>query len=157
MKVILFLIVLVIHGFSITQSVLVTRVVDGDNNHFKDYKGKKKKVRLWGIDAPELTQRDGAKSGRFLSILISGSYVTLNVIETDRYGRWVAQVFDEQNRYLNEEMVRLGLAWVYDSYVGDQVPEWFEYQRQAQAKQIGLWRIKSPVPPWEYRRKTYSK
>ena len=75
-----------------------------------DSNNQRKKF-VWGIDAPELTQRDGAQSGRFLATLIGGQPITIKILETDRYGRLIAKVYDKDATYLNEEMVRLGLAW----------------------------------------------
>ena len=153
MKLFLFLWVMSIQIFSVTLNVNVTRVIDGDTLYVNDEQGQRHKVRLWGIDAPELTQRDGAQSGRFLGVLVGGKSVKIKVVDTDRYGRWIAKVYDENNLYLNEEMVRLGLAWVYDFYVQDQQPSWNYYQDLAKAKKIGVWRRRSPIPPWDYRQK----
>ena len=66
---------------------MVTRVIDGDTIYVLDSNNQRKKVRFWGIDAPELTQRDGAQSGRFLATLIGGQPITIKILETDRYGR----------------------------------------------------------------------
>lgn len=59
------------------------------------------RVRIWGIDAPEMdTRRD----------LIDGQPVGCNPVDTDRYGRTVAQCWLPDGRDLACEMVRAGWA-----------------------------------------------
>ena len=150
MKVLFFLAFLITQIAATTANVLVTRVIDGDTLYVKNG-SVKQKIRLWGIDAPELSQKDGAKSGRFLATRISGEWCTIKIIDTDRYGRLVAKIYDSNETYVNEEMVRLGLAWVYTRYVNETQPDWVRYQQQARDKKIGLWRRRNPTEPWLYR------
>ncbi|MGA0241816.1 MAG: thermonuclease family protein [Candidatus Marinamargulisbacteria bacterium] len=133
------------------MAVTVIRVVDGDTIHVKTPEGDRKKVRLWGIDAPELTQKDGAVAGRFLASLIGGESVILHVVDTDEYGRLVAKVTDAQGRFVNEEMIKMGLAWVYWYYVKDTQPKWGALAANAKTKKWGIWRRGIPVEPWRHR------
>ena len=134
-----------------TYNAQVVRVVDGDTLHVKDAKGQRQKIRLFGIDAPELRQRDGAASGRYLGVRIGGLPVTVVVKDVDPYDRQVAMVYDEYGQSLNEEMIRLGLAWVYRSYAKN--PSWNAIEAHARVSKVGLWRRKTPIPPWQFRQR----
>lgn len=50
---------------------------------------------------------------------------------------------------VNAEMVRVGMAWVYDKYVTDRSP--YALQDAAKAARRGLWADPDPMPPWEWR------
>jgi micrococcal nuclease len=108
------------------------------------------KVRLDGIDAPELKQAFSQQSKQTLSDLVFGKSVMLHVTGKDRYKRTLAVVVvNELN--VNLEMVRRGLAWRYDKYSKD--AELLAAQEAAKAGKLGLWRDPQPVPPWEWRAK----
>ncbi|MEC8678468.1 MAG: thermonuclease family protein [Candidatus Margulisiibacteriota bacterium] len=157
MKAILFLVIVAIQAYAITPNAIVTRVIDGDTIVVKTNQSQKQKVRLWGIDAPEMRQKSGSKSGRFLTTLLTDQRVYIDVVSTDKHGRLVANVYDSNGVYINEEMIRIGLAWVYANFVNDSKPNWYELQANAQKKRIGLWRYRNPIPPWEYRQKRRKK
>ena len=54
---------------------------------------------------------------------------------------------------LQDALVSSGLAWVDDRYCKLAVCDlWRLHQREAKAAGRGLWRDKSPVPPWTWRR-----
>ena len=141
----------------------VIRVVDGDSMHvelmggqkrrwwFQKRKGTVKKIRLFGIDAPEVSQRTGPKSGRYLATRIGGEEITIKEVDQDQYGRTVAVIYDKNNKNINREMVEVGLAWVYRKYYEN--PEWIQLEANAKAQKIGIWRKGTPIPPWEYREK----
>lgn len=108
------------------------------------------KVRLEGIDAPELKQPFSQQSKEALSGLVFGKVVTLQVTGTDRYKRTLAVVVaDGVNA--NLELVRRGLAWRYDQYSKDAAL--LAAQNEAKKAKRGLWRDPAPVPPWEWRKK----
>lgn len=142
-------------SFSVTFNATVVRVVDGDTIHVQLSNNERKKIRLFGIDAPEMRQRDGAKSGRYLAVRIGDADVQVVPQDVDPYGRTVAIVFDAFGQNINAEMVRLGLAWVYRKYT--QNPEWLVLEQTAKDERIGLWRRKNPLPPWEFRFQTRPK
>jgi endonuclease YncB( thermonuclease family) len=55
---------------------------------------------------------------------------------------------------LNEELIRVGLAWVYSRYCDRPVCEnWIGLESEAREAKRGLWRDTNPIPPWEFRRK----
>ena len=68
---------------------------------------------------------------------------------TDRYGRTVARVrCDGQDA--SEQLVRSGMAWVFDRYVTDR--SLYPLQDEARAARRGLWADNNPTSPWEWRK-----
>ena len=75
----------------------------------------------------------------------------MEVRDTDRYGRLVAEVRLADGRSLNRELVQAGMAWWYKDYA----PKDTELARlEAAARQAkqGLWSEPHPVEPWVFRR-----
>lgn len=104
------------------------------------------KVRLEGIDAPELKQPFSQQSKEALSGLVFGKAVTLHVTGKDRYKRTLAVVV-AGGVNVNRELVRLGLAWRYEAYSKDAAL--LAAQNAAKGAKRGLWIDPAPVPPWE--------
>lgn len=90
------------------------------------------RIRLAGIDAPELSQPGGAKARSHLIRLIAGGAVRIEPLGTDRYGRLVARVHARCGD-LGRRMVRDGYARA--AYGQDYVCE----ERHARRKRAGLW------------------
>lgn len=107
------------------------------------------RVRLYGIDAPELGQSFGKAAKQALSDFAFGQDVTLYPTGTDRYGRLLAWVFRGQ-RCVNRELVSNGLAWWYEKYAPHETGL-RNAQNAARAARRGLWSA-AAIPPWEYRR-----
>ena len=82
--------------------------------------------------------------------MIFGKTVTVDIQDTDRYGRTVGRVY-ANSLDVNAEMIRRGAAWVYRKYAKDKTL----YPPEAQAKQDkrGLWNLPESqrIPPWEWR------
>ncbi len=97
--------------------VQVAHVFDGDT--FRTRNGEK--VRLLGINTPEIahgsqsSEAYGIKAKRRLRALINGQLVQLRTDreKRDKYGRTLAQVYLRDGRWINDIMVREGLAHVY--------------------------------------------
>ena len=78
--------------------------------------------------------------------------MSLRVLDTDRYGRIVAELVLKHGPVLNHEIARAGLAWWFGRYApNDRELETLE--REARNPRRGLWGDDAPVPPWEYRRR----
>ena len=67
-------------------------VPDGDTIVVRDERGRDVRVRLYGIDAPELHQRGGEQARDRLLRLVMDRTVYLVTIDRDGYGRDVAHV-----------------------------------------------------------------
>jgi endonuclease YncB( thermonuclease family) len=126
----------------------VVRVGDGDTLTVEDPSGRSYKVRLVGIDAPELAQPFGAESRQALLKQTRGKNVRVRWQEEDRYGRLLGDVYLGET-HLNESQVRSGWAW---KYLRAKSAALAAAERTAREKRLGLWAKENPTPPWEYRR-----
>ena len=90
-------------------------------------------VRLNGIDTPEIKgktedEKTAAKQARdALSNLILNKYVTLQNIQTEKYGRILADVFIEKV-HLNEWLITEKYAVKYDGGTKKQPTSWLKYR-----------------------------
>ena len=129
----------------------VVGVLDGDTIDCYG-SGKKVRVRLAEIDAPEKTQAYGQKAKQLLSSLTYGKTVTVTYNQQDRYGRIIGEVFTATDPItVNYRMVQNGLAWSYDRYNKDRA--YITAAQKAKASRIGLWASKNPINPEDYRHK----
>ena len=114
-----------------------------------------KKIRLAGIDAPELKQPYGIGSRDALSQDVLNQSVTVDTNKTDRYGRTVGKVL-LNGEDINLKQVRRGLAWVYTDYIKELSAEDRELYKAAEKaandEHLGLWQDQQPVAPWTYRK-----
>ncbi len=133
----------------------VEKIIDGDTISVQ-YKAQSILVRLWGIDTPEYHQAYSRVAKQYTAQLVNNSLVRLEEKDWDDYGRMVAIVTMKNDSCLNEELLKAGLAWVHIYYCKEAIcDQWNEYEKIARQKRIGLWREKSPVPPWVHKRKRY--
>lgn len=129
----------------------VVAVTDGDTVRIIDEANVQYRIRFASIDAPEKKQDFGAQSKQKLSELIYGKIVNVQVDTVDRYGRSVGVVYYD-NKNINEEMVRFGLAWVYIDYLNKRDNYYLDIQKEAQKNKTGLWSQSNPMAPWEFRK-----
>ncbi len=91
----------------------VTRVSDGDTVWVQpDSGGARRKLRLEGIDAPEICQTGGDASRAALHALTRHRTVEVKIRAHDDYGRGLARL-TFQGQDIGAEMVRSGQAWSY--------------------------------------------
>lgn len=145
------LLVLVATAGGLHAETLVGRVVgvaDGDTlTALVDL--REVRVRLAEIDAPEKRQPFGTVAKASLAAMTFGRAVTLDVQDTDRYGRKVARVY-VGTQDVNLEQVSRGMAWAYRKYVRDE--RIMEAEEEAREAGRGLWMARGVVPPWEWRK-----
>ncbi len=123
----------------------VKRVIDGDTLELDD----KTKVRLLGINTPEIAGRDhlaengGWDAKQWVIRQLRGQRVRLetDVEARDRYQRTLGHVFTEDGHHINLELVRNGLASV------EIFPPNLKYaeelmivEQSAQQHNLGIWR-----------------
>jgi len=128
----------------------VVSVIDGDTIELLDPYMKLHKIRLYCIDAPEKSMPFGQRAKQKLSELIYSKDLSINVTDTDRYGREIGDLI-LNGRSINLEMVRSGFAWEYPKYCRDSA--YWSAQNKAAAARLGLWADRDPIPPWEYRKR----
>jgi len=132
---------------------VVERVADGDTFTCRD----RRRVRLLGIDTPELAQGEPGRQAyaALRRLLPPGTTVRLerDVAPRDRFGRELAYVWSG-TRLVNEVLVREGWAMLYT------LPPNVKYagrleraQNEARAARAGLWRSGGfDCAPGAYRR-----
>jgi micrococcal nuclease len=118
---------------------VVERVADGDTFSCRDGR----RVRLIGIDAPELRQGEPARLARAALTRLAppGTALRLegDVTPRDRYGRELAHVWTG-SRLVNEALVLEGWAMLYTVPPNVKYAERLERaQKKARAAGAGLW------------------
>lgn len=128
----------------------VVGVHDGDTITLRTQTNQTVKVRLLGIDAPEIGQPFGTKSKQALSSMVFGRDVLVASTGEDKYGRVLGDIRAGQV-WANLMMVQLGMAWHYVKY--DQRPELSAAEIEAHSSRRGLWSDPNAMPPWDWRKK----
>jgi len=128
----------------------ISHVYDGDTVSARCGQGELK-VRVYGIDAPEMGQQPwGEWSRDMLRGLAPADQVRVRVVDTDSYGRTVAQLLYE-DQDLGLTMVRQGGAVVYEQY--NRFQAYRRAQAEARQEQLGIWaKPGAQQKPWEWRR-----
>lgn len=122
------------------------RMIPFENNEIL---AKKYRLRLRGIDAPESKMPYGQEAKMELTKIVQGKSLRVLVYGEDRYHRSVADIYCN-NIFVQEYMLKKGLAWHYAAY--DKRPELESWEKQARGKRVGLWASKNPEKPWEWRK-----
>lgn len=137
-------------GYNEVFSADVAKVIDGDTLEVR-YQGRKLRVRLFGIDAPEWQQEFSHQAKTFTRQRVLGQRVELRSKAWDKYGRLVAVVHVGGDS-LNEELLREGLAWVHIYYCKEPIcRKWRQLEQEARIARRGLWENETPVPPWKWK------
>ncbi len=135
----------------IVQYGRVTRVVDGDTIDVRLHSGADRRVRLIGIDTPEVyggTECGGPAASRSLRRLLpTGTRVKLvsdpSQARVDRYGRLLRYVVKRSTgRDLNRTQVWRGWAtvYVYGGNPFERVTSYRRAQSEARSAPRGTWR-----------------
>jgi endonuclease YncB( thermonuclease family) len=158
--------------------VPVLKVFDGDGfltkiavchltDNPKDHTEVETAIRFGFIDAPELEQRGGYEAREFLTALIRGRKVWIDILtkmdtgkSVDRYERVVAVPYlVNRSLYLTRsieiEMLLNGWAWVLERYGPDEI--YLEALEIAQRNKRGIWAYDDNVHPWTFKGQTSKK
>jgi endonuclease YncB( thermonuclease family) len=127
----------------------LVRVQDGDSLIAK-IQGVAMEIRLAEVDAPELAQPYGREAKQVLASLAAGRQLVIEPLDTDRYGRTVAHVWNGETQ-LNTEMVKRGGAWFYSEFARSDAL--YEVEQQARDAKRGLWALplQDRMEPWLWR------
>jgi endonuclease YncB( thermonuclease family) len=102
-----------------TYAVEVTRTVDGDtffgNLIVSDFNMvfTNQKFRFLGVNTPERGQNGYYEAKEFVAQTCDGKTLKVDLHGKDSFGRWLINVFYEDGKSLNEELLKLGLAVVF--------------------------------------------
>ena len=142
----------------------IAKVIDGDTIKIED-----KRIRLNGIDAPEIKQECkneigiyncGIASKVFLENLILSKNILCLYRELDRYKRILGTCYTVENvefkkkltsvlgENLNSKMVSSGQAVAYRKYSKDYIDD----EKIAKNNKFGIWSGEFDMP-WEWRKK----
>ena len=137
----------------------IAQVTDGDT-----IRVGKKKIRLFGIDAPEKKQKCkrnwlsisfisfqkdylcGEVSTNILKKIIDEKKVMCKYISKDRYKRYIAECFKGEKN-INAFMVRNGYAVAYRKYS----LKYTSHENIAKKEKLGLWAGSFDMP-WDWRK-----
>lgn len=128
----------------------VIRILDGDTMEVL-CENQPIKIRLAHIDCPEKRghQPFGNKAKQALSDLCFRQLVTVQGQKYDRYKRLIAVVINDKKQVVNQEMIKLGMAWHFKKYSSD--PLYAQLEINARKNKIGLWQEADAVAPWDWR------
>lgn len=70
-----------------------------------------KTLRLAEVDCPESKQPFGNNAKQFTSSQVFGKNIIFYPTDTDRYGRTIAKIFYDDDKYLSAEIIKAGLGW----------------------------------------------
>jgi endonuclease YncB( thermonuclease family) len=127
----------------------VVEVIDGDSLRLL-VAGSSIPIRLAQIDAPEKDQPYGSESKAALMEIAAGKKARVTVIDVDRYGRSVGEVYVGE-LHVNGEMVRRGHAWAYTRYA--RTLDIIDLEDQARREGRGIWALPESQrdAPWVWR------
>lgn len=137
----------------------VLSVSDGDTIKIRNSEGEIKNIRLCGVDAPEKIQPLGTESKANLQRLVesANNKVIGYPVEIDKYGRTVAEVFThkgDSEKFLNEEQVKSGNAYLYARYSRkcQNVSALEKAEEIARGQHLGVWSRSDLIKPWDFRK-----
>ena len=130
----------------------VTRITDGDSLWVRPAEGGQPvKLRIDGIDAPEICQAGGQAARKALAARLAGRTVWVQTRSEDDYGRALAMVtLDDED--MAAWMVGQGHAWAYRQGSG----AYRALQLQAQSAGLGLFADRNAIRPRIFRQQNGS-
>ncbi|MBL8820294.1 MAG: thermonuclease family protein [Planctomyces sp.] len=137
----------------------VVELPDSDVLQIQTVEGKEFRIRLNGVDAPELKQSFGETAREQLRKTVGSNPVRVITQGEDRTGQIIGDVYvrvagtkeTDKETHLNSYVVEHGLAWHFVRYAPDN-KTLADAQKSAQGQKAGLWAESDPVAPWDWRR-----
>lgn len=128
----------------------IIKITDGDTVTLMARNYRKIRIRLASIDAPEKKQPFGQKSKQFLADLVFQKQVKAEIYGKDKYHRRIADIFIGDS-WVNAEMVKSGMAFVYRRY--NKSPYLIHLEKQARKQKKGVWQQPQHliIYPWDFR------
>jgi micrococcal nuclease len=132
------------------KAFVVRHVIDGDTLEVTAPGGKRERVRLIGVDAPETNASSGGppehwapEATRYAEARAEGKEVILRLDGTearDRYGRLLAYVYLSDTESLNLALVRDGHAYADRRFRHTYRPQFEQAEAAARKGAAGLWK-----------------
>jgi micrococcal nuclease len=130
----------------------VISVLDG-NNLVVAKDSKLLRVRLYGIDCPEIAQDFGPQAKQMVTDLTLGKKVWIDTKVVD-HGKRIQAAVMVDNKDVALELVGAGMAWIAPKSFGNTKIDTAE--KEVRAKQNGLWSMSNPTPAWQFRRQMWA-
>lgn len=140
--------------FSQTKGKVIS-IKDGDTVVVLLAGNTQETLRLAEVDCPESSQAFGKNAKAFTGAQVFGKNVTFYRLGKDRYGRSVAGIFYDNDKYLSREIVRAGFGWWY--FKASKNTELQKLQDEAKQKKLGLWADPHALAPWDFRKEKKKK
>ncbi|HEX5737527.1 MAG TPA: thermonuclease family protein [Hydrogenophaga sp.] len=134
-----------------TYLAKVSRVFDGDTLWVKPITGGRyRKLRLDGIDAPEICQAGGVASRDALAAMVSAQHVRVEVRRYDDYGRALVRL-SVRGDDVSARLISAGHAWSYRWRRN--LGPYAEEEAVARKDRKGLFSEPDPELPRDFRRR----
>lgn len=133
-------------------SGIISKVTDGDSFELLT-SDQRTRIRLFGIDCPEINQPYGDSATYYLNEFLNDSVIVI-IRDIDRYGRTVGDVF-YKDTLINYNLIALGLAWHYKKYSDNNILS--EAELEAKNNGVGIWSDSIQIAPWDWRSGNYDK
>jgi len=133
----------------VSQRLVVEQVIDGDTLEVK-IAGKPERVRLIGVDTPEIAHSSeeksecfGPEAAQYLQGILEQELIYLvrdpSISERDKYQRLLRYVFLEDGTLVNAKLIEEGYGFLY-IYQPFQFMKQFDYfEKEARRQKKGLW------------------
>lgn len=152
-------ILLLLPVLAFTGQFKVVSIYDGDTIMVTE-NGKEITIRLFGIDAPEISRNEELpgqpfciKSKEHLSRLVLNTIVHIKFYGKDASGKSLGEIFaDEVN--INIEMINAGLAEVYRGVPAGalEITAYRAAEKKAKEDAKGIWELQDQYfSPWDWR------
>lgn len=150
LKYILILLCNFLYTMCFSQNIAqVIKIKDGDTIVVLDESKNQTTIRLAEVDCPESGQAFSQNAKQFTAEQVFNKNITYHIVNIDRYGRVVAKVYYDNDKYLSEEIIKNGYGWWYHKYSDNK--KLGQLQQEAKQKKIGLFQDIYALEPWEYR------
>ncbi|MDD5135360.1 MAG: thermonuclease family protein [Phycisphaerae bacterium] len=147
------------------KNFTVVKVVDGDtiDIDLPDGKYKTTRIRLLGIDTPEMAKSPtgemyyGPEASQFTKEMVLGKNVTVLMDENsktrDKYDRLLCYIKLPNSRILNEELVSQGFAYADTRFEHSDYEKYIGLEDTARKEKKGMWEKVTPdqMPEWKIR------
>lgn len=141
----------------------VVKISDGDTVKVETKEHTILKIRLYGLDSPEVShgrnpaQPFGKEARNALSDKVFREKVKVDILNIDRYQRAVGVIW-LNGRDINLEMIKEGMAEAYKEYLHEPYKTiYILAEKEAHDKKLGIWSLKDYERPSDFRKKVKSK
>ena len=124
----------------------ILSVIDGDTFDIASA-CRRFRVRLKGIDAPEIRTAAGREAREWADREFSGRTITWHPLGVDAYGRLLGDIHLRDGTFVNEEIVRRGYAAANRENPSEHHARFLALETEARTAGLGAWNPALAVPP----------